>query len=354
MKLAIITDTHFGTRGDSQIFLKNQEKFYEEIFFPYLDDHDIKTVLHLGDTFDRRKYINFVTLRETKRFFFDEISKRSIDYHMITGNHDTFFTNINDVNSIDLLLREYENFNIYQDDSVDLQFGGTKITMVPWINRTNSDRILEKISKCNSHILAGHFQIKGFEMNKGSVATHGLDKDIFKSFEAVYSGHFHHPSEYNNIKYLGAPYEMTWIDHAGKRGFHILDCKTRSLKHIQNPHRIFFKIEYDDTDMTIEDVANLDTSMLKDTYIKLIVKNKTNPYLHELFMDKLVDSGATDVKSIEDSLNLESSGIEDILDESKDTKEILHDYINSIETTIDKQKIKNEIDGLYTEAFSLK
>lgn len=353
MKLAIITDTHFGTRGDSQIFLKNQERFYSEVFFHYLDEHGIRTVLHLGDTFDRRKYINFVTLRETKRFFFDELKKRDIDYHMITGNHDTFFTNINDVNSVDLLLREYA-FNIYQDEPKDLQFGDTKITMVPWLNRTNSERILEKVSKSDAHILAGHFQIKGFEMNKGSVATHGLDKDLFKSFEAVYSGHFHHPSEYNNIKYLGAPYEMTWIDHAGKRGFHILDCETRTLQHIQNPFKMFFKIEYDDTDMTIEDIANLDTSMLKDTYIKLIVKNKVNPYIHELFMDKLTESGAADVKSIEDSLNLESSGIDDILDESKDTKEILHDYINSIDTSVNKEKIKTEMDGLYTEALSLK
>ena len=62
MKVAIITDMHLGVRGDSKVFLDHQEKFFNEVFFPHLDEHNIKTVLDLGDTFDRRKYINYVTL----------------------------------------------------------------------------------------------------------------------------------------------------------------------------------------------------------------------------------------------------------------------------------------------------
>ena len=354
MKIAIITDMHLGCRGDSQIFLDQQERFFREIFFPCLDENGIKTVLDLGDTFDRRKYVNYVTLKRSKEFFFDQLQNRKIEYHAIVGNHSVYFTNTNEVNSMRLLLQEYDRFHIYEHDPIELTFGSTRIMMVPWITKTNAEVCMTSIANSTANMLMGHFEIKGFEMLKGSICDHGLEKDLFKGFEGVYSGHFHHPSEYENIKYLGAPYEMTWSDYAGKRGFHILDTETRDLTFVANPYRMFHKIDYDDSDMTIEDIASIDAEALKDTYIKVIIKNRTNAYIYDLFLNKLSECGAADVKSIEDSLNLDSSGVDEILDETKDTKEILHNYIDSIDTSIDKKKIKNEIDDLYLEASTIK
>ena len=54
MKIAIINDTHFGVRNDHQGFLDYMFQFFDEQFFPYLIENDIKTVFHLGDVFDRR------------------------------------------------------------------------------------------------------------------------------------------------------------------------------------------------------------------------------------------------------------------------------------------------------------
>ena len=350
MKIAIITDMHLGVRGDTKIFLDHQERFFNEIFFPYLDKHEIDTVLDLGDTFDRRKYINYVTLGRAKKFFFDQLQSRGIEYHAVVGNHSVYYTNTNEVNSMDLLLQEYENFNIYRDEPVELTFGSTNVIMVPWITKTNSETSLEAIRNSNAHICMGHFDIVGFEMLKGAICDHGLSKELFTSYEQVYSGHFHHPSEYGNINYLGAPYEMTWSDYQGKRGFRVLDTETRNLNWVLNPFAIYHKIDYDDKDMTIEDIANLDMTNIKDAYIKVIVKNRTNPYIYDLFINKLTDGGAADVKSVDDSLDLEDSGVDDILDETKDTKDILHDYVRSIDTKADKARIKELIDELYSEA----
>ena len=72
-----------------------------------------------------------------------------------------------------------------------------------------------------------------------------------------------------------------------------------------------------------------------------------------MFLNRLANEGAADVKSIEDSLNLESEGVEEILDETKDTKDILHSYIDSLETRADKASIKSVIDDLYNEALNL-
>jgi len=60
MKIALITDTHWGARGDSAAFAEYFNRFYYDYFFPYLSDNGITRIFHLGDIVDRRKYINFV------------------------------------------------------------------------------------------------------------------------------------------------------------------------------------------------------------------------------------------------------------------------------------------------------
>ena len=61
MKTGSLNDTHFGARNDSPAFIKYFNRFYDEIFFPYLQEHNITTLIHLGDVVDRRKFINYNT-----------------------------------------------------------------------------------------------------------------------------------------------------------------------------------------------------------------------------------------------------------------------------------------------------
>jgi hypothetical protein len=294
-----------------------------------------------------------VSLQKGREFLFDELAKRNIDFHALIGNHDTYYTNVNDVNSMNLLLNEYPNFKLYQDKAEHISFGSTKFLMLPWITKENAEENLKVVAESDAHVLLGHLSLKGFEMIKGSVCSSGLDASLFKHFESVYSGHFHHPSKLGNVEYLGAPYEMTWSDYNGSRGFHVFDTETRELIKIKNPYRVFHKIYYNDENWTVDDVANFDLEEYKDTFIKVVVKNRTNAYLYDLFMSRLSDSGAADVKAIDDNLNLETAGVEDILDETKDTTEILHSYVDSLETKVSKEKIKRVVDFLYNEALSL-
>jgi DNA repair exonuclease SbcCD nuclease subunit len=251
------------------------------------------------------------------------------------------------------LLQEYPTFKLYQDLGEHLTLGSTKFLMLPWISKENAEKNLQIVAESDANILMGHLEVKGFEMMKGALCTHGLDINVFKSFESAFSGHFHHPSRYGNVEYLGSPYEMTWSDYGGSRGFHVFDTETREIVKIENPNRVFFKIDYDDEEWTVEDVANFDVDRYKDTFVKVIVKNRTNAYLYDLFMSRLSECGAVDVKAIDDNLNLETAGVDEILDETKDTTEILHNYIDSLDTTIERHKIKTLVDELYNEALSL-
>jgi DNA repair exonuclease SbcCD nuclease subunit len=353
MKIALLCDTHLGVKSDSKVYLKHQERFFSELFFPTLETHDVKTVLHLGDIFDRRKFINFFTLRTAKEIFFDVMRARGITMHAILGNHDTFFTTTNEVNSVSLLLPEYDNIHVYETEPVELSFGSTRVMMCPWLTSENFERAMTKMKTSTAHILCGHFDLKGFEMMRGILSEHGINHKDLSHFESVYSGHYHHPSSYDNVRYLGAQYEMNWSDYGGRRGFYLLDTETRDLTFIENTNRIHHKLDYDDADLTIDEIADLDTSILKDCYVKVIVRNRTNPYLYDLFLNRLNDCGAADVKTVEDHLNMGDVTVDDLVGEAKDTKDILHSYIDNVDTKIDKNRIKSVIDELYVEAMAL-
>lgn len=353
MKVAIITDTHAGVRGDNSVFLDNQEQFYSEIFFPKLKEEGIDTVLHLGDVFDRRKSINFVTLSRVKKMFFNPLRDNGIKVHVVAGNHDVVFKNTNEVNSLSLLMPEYDNWDVCYDVPKEIKLGNCNILLSPWISQNNYAKSMKAFAETKATVLMGHFEFQGFEMIKGSISQHGLDKKDFSKFDIIYSGHFHHPSEISNVRYLGAPFEMDWSDYNGERGFHIFDTETRKLTFVKNHLQLHHKVEYDDEDMTVEYVEELDVSIFKNTFIKLIVLNKTKPYVFDLLLDKIADSGCTDLKVIEDALNLERIGEEELVDETKDTQSVMHSYIESIDITIDKNNVKRLVDDIYGEAMSL-
>jgi hypothetical protein len=116
---------------------------------------------------------------------------------------------------------------------------------------------------------------------------------------------------------------------------------------------MFHKIKYDDTDMTIEDIANLDTSNLTNTHIKVIISNKSNPYIFDLFLDKLQAAAPCDIKVVEDHMNLDVIDETELVDEAQDTLTILRQYVENLEITSDKQKVQAVLDDLYEEAISL-
>jgi UDP-2,3-diacylglucosamine pyrophosphatase LpxH len=192
-KIALVTDTHFGARSDSIPFDNFFRRFYDETFFPEIDKRGIKTILHLGDCFDRRKYINFNTLSSCRDYFFSAAKQRGIEVVMIVGNHDTFFKNTNAVNSPGLLLNDYDNVTAY---SGPIEYGvdGTSILLMPWICTDNYDECMKAIKVSNSQVLFGHFEIAGFQMYKGHENDEGFDPKLFEKFDLVCSGHFHHRS----------------------------------------------------------------------------------------------------------------------------------------------------------------
>ncbi len=353
VKAAIITDTHFGVRGDSKQFLDFFEKFYSNVFFPKLIEEGIDIVFHLGDIVDRRKFINYVTLRRFKEIFVKPLEENHIDLHVIVGNHDIPYRNTNEVNAMQELFGDMiPNIKIYSEPT-DVILDDCSITMMPWINNQNYVESMKFIEETQSQILFGHLELAGFSMYRGMKSHDGMDTKPFDKFDLVCSGHYHHKSNNGSIHYLGNPYELTWNDYNDTRGFHIFDTETRELTFIQNPYRMFNKVWYDDAESTLEDIRNQDFSEYTDTYVKVIVQSKSNPYWFDLMMDSLYQANPANISVVEDHRNMDQLSEEEIISEAEDTLQSLHNYVESMNTNINKNELHKLFSSLYTEAVNM-
>ena len=204
MKVAIITDTHYGARKCSRLFHDYFEKFYTDIVFPKLDELGIDTIIHMGDAFDSRKGIDFTSLDWAKRVVFDPIKERGITMHLMVGNHDAYYKNTNDINAVDLLLKEYDNVMVYSS-TTEVNVGGLDILFIPWINEQNSESSLLSIKSSRCQVAMGHLELSGFRAHRGCVMEDGMESELFENYQVVFSGHYHTRSSDGKIFYLGNP-----------------------------------------------------------------------------------------------------------------------------------------------------
>lgn len=348
-KVALITDTHFGAREDREVFHSFFQKFYDNIFFPELKKRGIKTIINLGDTFDRRKFVNFNTLKRSKEYFFDPIKRDGIKMYMLVGNHDIFLRNSLSVNSPELLLKDYTNIIPISKPEV-ITIDGTDILMLPWICGDNSDQSFNLIKNSGASACLGHLEITGFEMYRGMESHEGFSQELFSNFSLVCSGHYHHRSRRGNICYLGNPYEITAMDCGDVRGFHILDTETLELEFIPNTFTIFNRYVYNDEQ---EDPRSIDVSLFKEKFLKIVVQKKTDFYKFDTFLDRVYNVGCHEVKIIDDVTEMAVSDLDESVD-VEDTITILKHYVENSDVYVDKKHLSDYINQLYIEALNVK
>ena len=340
MKVAIITDTHYGARKGSKHLHDYFELFYKNVFFPSLEEHKIDTVVHMGDIFDSRKAIDLQSLEWAKRVVFEPLKKYKV--HLAIGNHDCYYKNTNNVNSPQLLLKSYPNISTYSEP-VEIKLDKLKVLFLPWINSENFNETKELIESTKAKIAMGHLELNGFRATRGHLMETGMDIDIFNKFEKVFSGHFHTRSNDGKIYYLGNPYEMFWNDVNDPRGFHIFDTETLTHTPVNNPYKLFYNIYYEDTNYKLFDAREYE-----DKIVKVIVRYKSSVKDFEKFIDKLYQVGVQDLKIVE-NFDIQENADFDV-DEDETTLSILSRYIDESEFEYDKNIIKDIFQNLYRQA----
>ena len=348
MKIAIITDQHFGARKNSKLFHDYFLKFYNDTFFPTLEKEGISAVIDMGDTFDSRKGIDFSALSWAKNNYYDRLKDMGVHVHTIVGNHTAYYKNTNDINAVDLLLREYDNVTVYSEPT-EVKVGEMNVLFIPWINQENESKTLKLIEKTNCKVAMGHLELQGFRVNRQIVMEHGMGSQLFEKFSNVYSGHYHTRSTNGKVHYLGNPYEIYWTDVEDTRGFHIFYTKTLEHTPVNNPHRMYYNIYYEDTDHQTFDARNYENKI-----VKVIVRKKTDIKKFEKFIDKLYSAGIAELKVVENFDFGGWYGDEDFNPlESEDTLSILNRYIEEADISLDRSMVQKIMQEIYQEACEL-
>ena len=349
MKIAVIGDMHIGARNDSLVFADHHITWFEKLL-KYLVKEKIDHVIQVGDVFDRRKFINFQILNLWKGLVFDQFKKHNITLDIIVGNHDIAHKNHSEVNSPILLLKEYDNVKVYLNPT-EVMLGNTKVLYVPWINAANEAATMSAVKNTTATIAFGHFEFRGFQMDKGHLMEEGMDSKLFKKFDTVYSGHYHHKSDDGHVFYLGTPYQMTWVDFGSTKGFHLWDSDSLQLEFKPNTPdtEIFQHITYNECVELPESYwRDFDCSSYTNKMVKVFVVNKQNLYVFDQFWDRLIESSPADVKIIEDMIDVDSVADADLnLD---DTEKVLDTFVDAVDTQLDKPKLKTILKQLYVEA----
>ncbi len=333
--IAVICDTHIGARNDDPNVYQNMKEFFQDTFFPTLKERGIENIIHMGDVFDRRKFINTAIFDKAKKDIFEPLNKYNV--HVVLGNHDAVLTSVNFPNS-SIFLEEYKNIK-YITGPQHIDIDGFKPLIIPWINKENYQETMDTIKKSKAKFAFGHLEISGFEFHAGSVCKHGISPSIFKKFDKVYSGHFHKKSESGIINYLGSPYQTTWIEFTERKGFHIFDTETQEMEFIENPNRLFVEIDED---------WDYSTS-LKGKYVRMVVsEEKSKLPEYDIMKAKIEEQGVIKVTArIINKVELKEDV--EIDDESIDNMDIItisNEYIDNLEYSR-KPELKDLVSTLH-------
>lgn len=325
--------------------LKCQEQFYSEVFFPTLEKENITTIVHLGDYFDNRKNVSHFALAENEKHFLQPLERGGYQMIIIAGNHDCFYTSTNKLNSLRTILSTRKNIKIIDNEPTLLSLdGNTTSLFVPWLNVENVDVFNRLLKEGNFKHIFGHFEINGFEVQRGQVMEHGIDKRLFTNAPIVFSGHFHHKSTLGNIHYVGSPHQATWNDVDSERGFHIFDTETLDLTFIKNPNDMFKVIKYNNG-------VTINKEDLVGKYVRVVVEEKQDEALFSNLMKELASYSPENV-SVVDEVNTSFTQGEIELQDGETTIQTINKYVDAIEGCVLKQDVKQYINNLYLGALA--
>lgn len=348
-KIAFVTDFHFGVHSESQEFLDYQKKFFDSVFFPYLEENGIKDIISLGDEFHSRKNINYNTLHQAKEMFFDRIEYEGYKLHVIIGNHNIFFKDHNDVNSPSLLFHKYKNINIIETP-LEIVYDSCKLLLVPWINKNNEQEILEAINNTNAEYLLGHFEIQGMTLHKNWQFHKGLNHSIVDKFKEVWSGHYHLKLNKNNFHYLGTGFQLDWSDVNHAKGFYIFDTINKKLQFIENPLKIYHIINYEES-INIEEFNYFKYSK---SFTRVLINENIKAFdKFDMFIKKL-EEVCFQVKIVEKYFeNIENSGNKtDLEKDNETTLDTIKRMCKDIEI-VDNDKLFKFMNNIYIKSKDL-
>lgn len=359
MTIAALTDTHTGARSSSSIFRSYMKYWYDTDFFPKLKEQGITTILHLGDFFDNRNSISVLDIDFVVNDFAKQLVDGGFQFIVILGNHDVAFKNTNKIHSLTVLKAAAPNNVQVIDECTTQAIDGQIYALVPWINSENYDATMQFLANHEDKdktVVAGHFEIAGAKMYANSShCDHGLDAELFKDFQEVWSGHFHHKSKMSNVRYIGSAFHLNWQDYDDPRGYHLFDASTQTLTFVENATCLFRMVTFEaDVFKALTDAEYLE--LFEGMFVRLVVQDEYNRVDLMDAVSKINRAKPHDLQVVNTYALTEdtaSDSAEDLADRtSKTTQQYIEDYITN-NPQYNTQQIRDLMSRLYTEATNI-
>jgi DNA repair exonuclease SbcCD nuclease subunit len=338
-KVACISDIHLGVHQNTQTW-HNIALDFARWLDKELKLRDIKDIIIAGDIFHNRHEIGVNTIHCAYEFF-DTLSNYNIV--AITGNHDCYYKDKSDINSISIL-DGYKNITIFKELKT-LNINGKTFCFCPWGVQAQDIPA--------SDVLVGHFEITNFKMNAHKVCDHGIESSsLLDKAKLIITGHFHcrdhrKYSQNRSIIYLGSPYELDFGDREQNKGITILDTDDLSLELIENnltPKHKKIKIsDLLDNKIALENISD----EISNNFISLCIDKNVNEQVLSLMLTKFNQYKPKHIRTdfnIFETVQLSSTDLNEI---SIDIDTALHEFIKLLDTPVPKNDILNKCLDLY-------
>lgn len=342
-KIGIFTDCHFGVGKDSTLRLNETKKCFKWIIKTF-KENKVDYIIFCGDLFDSRFSINVQTLNYAIECV-EELANNFQKLFLIIGNHDTFYKNNNNTNSITFLskLSQNENIIIVEDKPYFIQIQNKSLGLFPWGFDLNQLKEIDHY-QCVDYGF-GHFEVNGIEQT-GSISTGAKYhyKDLAKISPVIFSGHYHNSTTYkynNNIVYmLGDPLQLNWGEFNKDKFIYTFDCINDIFQSYKNNiNSRFEKIYYSQIDQNKYTEQQL-KYICKNNFIKFVIDVKYQFENVLKYTDILKNLKPLSLE-IEYLISLTSDIILESTDEivksnSKDNKTYLKEYIKKLYNQIEQ------------------
>lgn len=201
-KVACFTDIHFGLKGDSDQHNADCTN-YITWFLEQAEEFGAETCIFLGDWHHTRARISSKTMNASLRNI-ERIANSFKNFYFITGNHDLFYRDNREINSIEFS-RLIDNITIISEPFIQ-----DDVAIIPWLNGDE----WKSIKKIKSKYMFGHFELPGFLMNQmvKMPDTGTIHSDHFKHQEYVFTGHFHKRQTEGKVHYIGNTFPHDYND----------------------------------------------------------------------------------------------------------------------------------------------
>lgn len=339
-KIGSFTDIHIGLNQDNSVWHDGVLEFAKKVSAFY-KKNKIKDIIIPGDVFHNRSEISTKTLYVANRFF--EYFK-DFNIYISAGNHDSFFKDRAEINSI-CLLNGWPNITVVDTTPEIFKTTGNKtVSLIPW------GTLAKDIP--NSDICFGHFEINTFNMNTFKMCDKGEEsKNLLEKSPFVISGHFHHKDhrEYpkGQILYMGSPYQQNFGDVNEERGYYIIDTENNTFDFFVND----FSPSYHKVSVKNIKQGKITSKNLKEiipnNFISLTVDEVLPSDDITLLAGKIQNLNPVFFRIDYKDLTQDLTSNQQLEYDTVDIVKNMQDFINSIENIEYKDEVANYLTELY-------